>query len=799
MIAYVVALACAGAGGFLAWHHAIAPLTTVGLFVAVVAVAYAWPRLWLAALPALLPIASFAPWTGSMAVEEIDLLALACAAGAYARMPSRDMQRQDSGERGREPPWHVSIVAITLVFLYALLTAYALYRGVADTGGFRLRWYDGYYEAINSVRIAKGFALALLYWPLLLHAMRASRGRDIDLLAAGLALGAGVTALTVVWERHAFTGLLNFSTDYRATGMFWEMHVGGAALDGYLALTFPFVVWALMRKSSREVAAAGILALLVSYACLATFSRGVYLAVPVSLALLFLLLAPRHGGVAPSRPVARLVKGAIGVAAAAAGSYLVFRAGGYRALFALLGVLGLSLRISSIARGARWVEWVMAAVAAGVLALAGLVAGSHLPKGPYVVYAAAFALCLALMVLGRAVARTAGGRSLWVMATLAGWLWTGFAAVRVAGHWGGEAAQRDAAIVVAMVGLLAIARTRASAPPWPARLREEGIVVASVAVVAGVVAVMMGGAYMTERFSTSEQDLEGRVRHWREGLRLVSTPTEWLAGKGLGRFPKSFYFGAPDNETPGSYSIGIEEGNSFLVLSAPRSPFSFGELFRVAQRVPIMPGTYTLTFDARAGAASELHVEVCEQHLLYNGACAFPSKGITVEAGSWKTHVVTLDGRDLDAGAWYAPRFGFFAFAVAGQGMRIDVDNVSLVGPNGSDLIANGDFVRGMARWFMVSEKTHLPWHIKSLPLNILFDEGLIGLTLFTVLVGGTLFRLLAGRARGHPLSPFIATSIAGFLVVGAFDSLLDVPRVAFAFYLVLFAGLALGAAPRTR
>jgi len=37
-------------------------------------------------------------------------------------------------------------------------------------------------------------------------------------------------------------------------------------------------------------------------------------------------------------------------------------------LAVLLGVLGLSLRISSIARGARWVEWVMAAVAAGVLA-----------------------------------------------------------------------------------------------------------------------------------------------------------------------------------------------------------------------------------------------------------------------------------------------------------------------------------------------------------------------------------------------------------------------------------------------
>ena len=65
-----------------------------------------------------------------------------------------------------------------------------------------------------------------------------------------------VAALTVVWERYAFTGLLNFSSDYRATGMFWEMHVGGAALDGYLALGVPFVVWAFMRTSGRTAAAA---------------------------------------------------------------------------------------------------------------------------------------------------------------------------------------------------------------------------------------------------------------------------------------------------------------------------------------------------------------------------------------------------------------------------------------------------------------------------------------------------------------------------------------------------------------
>ena len=48
------------------------------------------------------------------------------------------------------------------------------------------------------------------------------------------------------------------------------------------------------------------------------------------------------------------------------------------------------------------------------------------------------------------------------------------------------------------------------------------------------------------------------------------------------------------------------------------------------------------------------------------------------------------------------------------------------------------------------------------------------------------------GSARRHPLAPAIAGAVLGFLVVGLFDSLLDVPRVAFLFYLLVMLGLLL-------
>jgi hypothetical protein len=123
---------------------------------------------------------------------------------------------------------------------------------------------------------------------------------------------------------------------------------------------------------------------------------------------------------------------------------------------------------------------------------------------------------------------------------------------------------------------------------------------------------------------------------------------------------------------------------------------------------------------------------------------------------------------------------------------RVDIDNVSLIGPDGRNLLTNGDFAQRMAGWFTTSDRFHLPWHIKNLGLNVLFDQGVVGLLLFVVLTGGALYRLVAGAARGHPVAPFLAASLAGFLLVGLFDSLLDVPRLAFLYYLLLMVSLAL-------
>ena len=128
--------------------------------------------------------------------------------------------------------------------------------------------------------------LALLLAPLARHALAASPDRAGARFTAGMLAGAAIVALVVLWERAAFPGLFDWASPYRATALFWEMHLGGAAIDGYLALAVPFVAGALWgARTPWRWAGLALLAALVMHAVLATFSRGLYLAAAGALAL----------------------------------------------------------------------------------------------------------------------------------------------------------------------------------------------------------------------------------------------------------------------------------------------------------------------------------------------------------------------------------------------------------------------------------------------------------------------------------------------------------------------------------
>jgi hypothetical protein len=816
-------------GAELAWHHPLSgPLALAAWGIAVLLAALFWVKTPVLAL-APLPLIGLAPWTGWITFEEMDLLVTACGCGGYLAYALQ------LNARDRAPAWRHALayspVVLLLIVALALSAAWSVKRGFADAGGFQFGWFHGYHEAMNSVRNAKAIFLVLALLPLW-TAAAAARPRSFShgvLLGLVVALAGGSAA--ALWERVAYTGLLDFSTDYRTTALFWEMHVGGAALDGFLVMTLPFALLALLRTRSPWRFAIGlVIMLLAAYACLTTFSRGVYLALPLALVPMVMLADAQRRRAAAAEPdsshldstfgavdapLPRLAKfGALAMAGAfALAAALVFGGGGYRGLLALFFVMVILLTMpASLWRpsvGQRLTALLMGGVLALLLGAASWALSLAVPKAAYVLNVVALLCCAALRW------RDAPGqaRPLYVLLVTTAWFWLLATMVIVADYWGGTAGRWTAlAAGVALAGLWAAMLLEPRL--WPlqgagssgkAGWRKRALLVAGLVLVMSVVAALGGGAYLRDRVATWHEDGKTRLTHWRESIQLLHGGWQWLLGKGSGRFVSSNLYDGPPSSQIGDYRLRHEPPESFLAMTAGQHLLGYGEKFRISQRIAApAPGPVTLTVVARAAAEVGLMLEICERNLLYVENCTINeqvfkterTEGATERMGEWQTRKVQLGPVPAMGGDWWAPRFVTFSMSLGTRGARLDIDRIAMQDSQGRQLLANGDFNREMARWFFSSDRHHLPWHVKNAALHVLFEQGLVGVTLLGCAYLLALARLSFGRGRDHPLAPAIVAALIGFGAVGAFDSLLDAPRIGFIFFTLLLLGLGLRALP---
>lgn len=618
----LLALGSCLAGLALAWHHPLWPVAMTLAF-GLGCLLAAWrPNAWLFLVPACLPWLNFSPWTGWLVFEEFDLLLLGSLAGGYARLACT--RRPDTETAGTGLSWF----PITLLLLMGASGLWSMVLGVLDAGGWAFDWFAGYTDALNSLRVFKSLGFALLFVPLLAAHRAPESARAGQLLAWGMVLGLFQVTLAVWWERAAFPGVFDFSRHYRAVALFWEMHVGGAAIDAYLALSTPFVVWALAR-ARHPVAwgGAAALALMTGYACLTTFSRGVYGAVGGSLVLLGVLLWTQK------REVAALAT-----------------------------------------------------------------ASRALPNQRFT-----------------------------------GW------------------------------------RPRASLLLMMALLLE-------------VTGVLGAGSFMMKRLDSTDRDMTSRLVHWKQGLELLQQPTDWLFGIGLGRFPAHYASQVPGGE----FSGGVRPGAGFVTLLGPNSRNLLAGGFALTQRIPDVPqGQHWVSLQVRTHVRTDVHVDLCERHLLYDGNCQGAFIRVAPTHTAWQTLVVPLRGPPLRGGPWYAPRLHMFSLAIANAGGVADIDNVRLAGMQRPLALKNGDFSKDLAHWFPAAQSYYVPWHIDNLFLEMLVERGALGLLLWLVWMNYVLWHLVFGRVRAQPIAPFLAASLGAILLVGLVSSVVDVPRVAFLMHLI--------------
>ncbi|MBG6221018.1 MULTISPECIES: hypothetical protein [unclassified Janthinobacterium] len=765
------------------------------------------PACWLFCVPALLPVLDLAPWTGRFFLEEIDVLLMLTVACGYWRLggPAQSAAMQLA------PCARACLLLCTLAWLAALL------RGVLPLPSLDVYAWDNYLSPYNSLRLGKAWAWSMLLLPLLLRDGDASALRRYAL--PGMLAGLAMVSLFALWERAVFPGLMNLSSDYRITAPFSAMHTGGAALDGYLALSLPFAgLWLARARSRWQAALALLLLALALHAACATFSRGLYAALAAALAALLLLAFWQTLRVASgaARQQARwlAVRGImLRLLLAGLGSVLLvhmFSVAGYRGLLAAVLLLAASFVLA-----ARPLPWRLApASVLCALCLQGLLASwwplgegqqaSGLLKGPYFLFSLATVL-LAVVLLPGPVGPCSSDASQPARLSLAMMAWTMLACnvVWIGWHWAGARALAPAGLVV-LLAMLMLCNGRLHPPLW--RLDRTSLSMAGAGAIVLLLAIPISASYYaTERFANTAFDMQGRLRHWRQVLAMQ--PSDWkdqLFGMGMGSFPATYYWHNPAGEVPASIAYAPQNsapGNYYVRLASPGYSAGYGELLRLLQRLPVQPATrYTLALDARrTDAMPLLLVRLCQRQLLYAQNCAPIALRLRLPqpdaaASAWQHYEVPFDSGSLGAGAWLLRPPVQLELAASGTTTSsvIDIDNLSLRAPGGEELIANGDFAQANNYWFFSSDHHHLPWHIKSLALHLVVETGWCGALSMLVLLVLAGLRLLRQGVRAQTGQGALAcvAALLGFLVVGLFDSLLDVPRIAVLFYLMLLCAL---------
>ncbi len=744
----LTALPLFGLAGWLLLTYPVFRPGLAGLLLVVGMLMIRWPRLWLAILPAAVPLLELAHWSGRLFIEDLDLL--------FAFVLALRLWQHTAGDPARRTrlPRAVHLVALALAGSYGASLVVGLFPwsnwGAPDM-------LANFLGQANALRLAKGFFWAAAFSPFVLRDFRDAPEEACRMVVGGMVAGGLAVGGMALWERGVWQALahgrdlyqllsplLDFSTAYRVTGTFAEMNTGGEAIDGFLGLAWPMMVLALALSRRPWALALSSLALgLVIYSLVTTFSRGLYFSLGVAGAVwLFGLmrLVRAHRNETGRSPVSLLpILAPFAVAALLLG--YGYSQGGMLTLATgmLLFTAAAWLGWRPVARSLAWPLLVMSTLACVWAAARGMTTSKWHPHDPAVAWTTAWVLEIGTALLG---------------------------------YLAGRRLPRDAGIkpflVASMLLLLG----------------------------AGTLVPALLGYRMTERLSGVSTDFATRAGHWRDVWALqqgglLHTPF----GMGLGSFPREYYWsqlGHPDGN--GSYALLNESGNTLLRTTG-------GKDLRLGQRLSIAAHTpLELHLRVRNHAPeARLKLRLCRRFVIHptewNGQCVTIDHKLVGASAQWQALHFSLDSGQVGDGGgnWGRPplmleinnRREYHLMNV--EPAVVDIDDVSLTDAQGREYVVNGDFEHGLDRWLPYYDFNHLPWHVKNIWLHLYFEQGLLGVLAFAA--SWLLALRFAWRAagQGDVFTLGVAAALTGFVAVGTFGSPIDAPRVAWLYYFLWF------------
>ncbi len=368
-----------------------------------------------------------------------------------------------------------------------------------------------------------------------------------------------------------------------------------------------------------------------------------------------------------------------------------------------------------------------------------------------------------------------------------GWRMAGLLAMALGAYAVAATVSRTAVLgvlvgVAVFAALVFTGRRRGPTSPRPGGLVVAGMVLAGLACAAAVAIVVSG------RLANLGGDLEARREHWKLAVAMSGTDaTGSLLGLGFGAFPETYFWNGPAEKRPALYSYRRDKLQSYVRVAPGTGTF-------LDQVVDASAGT-ALAVRARirsAAPGAEVSFSLCEKWILYSRQCRQVAMR-TSRANDWESQGAAISTPGLPAASrLFRPTV---RFSVNGGSVKVPVDitDLALVDGSGRNLLANGTFKQGGTRWFLTADD-HWSWNIFNLFVEVLFEQGWLGLLAFVTLLAYALTVLAARALRGDAFAAASAAALLGFLVPACFDSVIDDPRMRLLLWLLVTVPLLLPA-----
>ncbi len=743
VIRYIVSLTIFAICAYSIWDYPYAaPLIAIFILI-LCSLLYKNRLIWLFLIPALLPISDLTLYSGRLVLSEFDIIMMAILAmlilQGFAPSPK---EKKVLNIR-------LSTVAIGMMALSYIISSII---NLTYPTGINTNDYSIYYSPDNTYRVAKGFLWALVFWPFLMRQYNNNPEKTKIYFIAGLVTGLLLAGIAALWERgvldsivhwrgayYAIRTLLDFTTSYRVTGLFSSMHVGGTAIDGYLIMTIPFSLYALLSNRTILFQTITVTSLLLGiYAIMVTFSRGLYGGFFVVITILIITLSSQYF-IRENIHRRKLIGQSLSIIMVTFYMVFLFLHGGYGAItggtFLLLATTAV---VPFLKRGKKTLTPVLLIT---IFMLGSYMVFDSLVESKWSDNSKLFSQMIAILTSG-------------ILISAGYFLGRSFSS--------NEGFHEPDVKKIIFFSLFTSIVWLAIIPP-------------------------LMNARMGVRFASSDADLTHRVQNWKNALNFREQGLfHTIFGTGVGSFPRYYFFNNINVENKVRYHFGQEKNVTFLALG-------YGD-FSMAQKISIEPNrNYTLRAKTRGKQKTySLSVKLCRKHIIfsdrYTPKCI--SQRLNGKAGrDWQQHEITFNSEEIGEGGFANWPVTLLLYTTE-RSKLIEVTDLELWNIQGENLISNGDFSHKSDRWIMIRDFSHDAWHAKNIFIHIIFEQGYFGLVIFVFLILMALRKQNRAMKYNDPLAPLLIAAIIGTLVVGLFGTIIDNPRVTTLYFLLIFLGL---------